>query len=184
MRFRLCLSTMCSVLIGIAFTGASASAAEAPVAQFLGHFVGQTLIETDRDISLRDLDVKVVEKDKGFSVEWTTITHGADQRRKQTFSTVQFRPTERSGIYRSANRRDRFGKALPTDPVGGEPYMWARISGHTLTVYVMQIVEGGGYDIQTYARTVQSDGMELLFTRTGDGRPLREIRAKLRKNSN
>jgi hypothetical protein len=71
--------------------------------------------------------------------------------------------------------RDTFGHAEPLDPLKGEPYVWAGISGPTLTVHALLITNDGGYEIQVYRRTLTADGMALTFSRNRNGRELKTV---------
>ena len=168
----------------LVFWAPQARSADSALKPFFGHFVGQTLFETDKDISARDLDVRIQPLQRGFSMEWTTLTHRADGRRKQTFVTVNFQATRHPGVYRSANRVNRQGVAIPVDPMSGDPYIWAKLVDRTLTVYAMIVNDDGGYEIQTYDRTVVADGLELRFERIRNGAAPRVIRANLTRRPN
>ena len=48
----------------------------------------------------------------------------------------------------------------------------------------MAIDENGVYSVQSYARTLTGEGMELVFGRITDGQPIREVRARLVKVAN
>ena len=62
----------------------------------------------------------------------------------------------------------------------GEPYAWARVEGRKLSVFVLTIDTDGGYDIQTYDRTLtDDDNLELQFTRIRNGEVLRTVEAEL-----
>ena len=50
-----------------------------------------------------------------------------------------------------------------------------------MTVYIMKIGESGGYNMQSYARTLSAFGMDLVFKRIRDGEPVRQASAKLTK---
>ena len=79
-------------------------------------------------------------------------------------------------------RRDAFGNMRPVNPlIEGVPYVWATIKGDTLTIYALLITEGGGYELQTYARTLTDKGLKLKFTRLVDGRQLKAINGVLKK---
>jgi hypothetical protein len=77
--------------------------------------------------------------------------------------------------------RDVFGYSGPLDPLKGEPYVWARIAGSTLTVYTLRIIDDGGYEIQTFDRTLTSDGLDLRFSRQRDGKVLQPITGTLKR---
>ncbi|MDA0240359.1 MAG: hypothetical protein O3A84_10085 [Proteobacteria bacterium] len=158
------------------------SAADKPVSAFLGRYVGKTLMQSDKDVTIRDLDVKIEKaKDGGFTVEWSTVTYRTDKTQKKSTFKVTFQDTRREGVFGSAMRRNKFGRAIPLDPLKGEPYVWSRIEGDTLTVNMMLITAAGSYEIQTYDRTLTDDGLDLRFFRVRDGKILKEIRAKLKR---
>jgi hypothetical protein len=72
-----------------------------------------------------------------------------------------------------------FGGNVALDPMQGDPYVWARIEGPTLTVYALHILDDGGYEMQVYDRTIAEGGLELRFSRIRNGTSLRDIRASL-----
>lgn len=161
---------------------APVSADDKPISAFLGRYVGKTLMQSDKDVTIRDLDVMIEKaKNGGFTVEWSTITYRADKTQKKSNFKVTFQDTRREGVFGSAMRRNKFGKAIPLDPLKGEPYVWSRIDGNTLTVNMMLITAAGSYEIQTYDRTLTDDGLDLRFFRVRDGKSLKEIRAKLKR---
>jgi len=66
-------------------------------------------------------------------------------------------------------KRNVFGHNVQLDPMKGEPYVWARVDGDTLSVYSMFVTENGGYEIQQFDRTLASGGLELDFKSVRDG---------------
>jgi hypothetical protein len=72
-----------------------------------------------------------------------------------------FDPSGRAGIY--------VQKAAASELANG--LSWASISARTLTVRVLGILDDGGYEIQTYERTLATDGLQLFFRsdRNGSG---------------
>jgi len=44
-------------------------------------------------------------------------------------------------------RKDVFGNRALNDPLKGEPYVWARMRGDTLTVYALIVTPDGSYDM-------------------------------------
>lgn len=170
----------------IVVTGMSVSvpvpvfAADKPISAFLGRYIGKTLTQSDKDVTIRDLDVKIEKaKNGGFTVDWSTTTYRADKTKKKSNFKVTFQDTRREGVFGSAMRRNKFGRAIPLDPLKGEPYVWSRIEGDTLTVNMMIITGAGSYEIQTYDRTLTDEGLDLRFFRVRDGKSLKEIKAKL-----
>jgi hypothetical protein len=78
-------------------------------------------------------------------------------------------------------RTDVFGNAVPLDPMSGDPYLWARIEGNTFWMYALLVTDEGGYEMQTYERTLTAGGMDLRYSRIRDGEVLRTITGKLKK---
>jgi hypothetical protein len=108
------------------------------------------------------------------------VIYRAQKPTRKTYS-VEFGPTDRDGIYASAMHRDVFGHQEPLDPLKGEPYVWARLSGDTLTIFALLITDEGGYEIQTYDRTLTNDGLELRYTRDRDGKTLPPVTGSLKR---
>ncbi len=72
-----------------------------------------------------------------------------------------------------------FGNAVPLDPLKGDPYVWARVEGDTLTVFALHVLEDGGYEMQTYARKRIPEGIDLKYSRIRDGETLRTVEGTL-----
>ena len=146
---------------------------------FLGVYAGQTVFASDAGYSKRDMNVMIEREGQGFLLEWTTVTQKANGKDKTKTHTVAFQPSGRPGIYQPVGKIDRFGNKVPLEPLKGDPQVWARIEGKTLSVYATVITEDGGVEMQTYDRTLVPGGMDLHFTRIRNGRPLKEIKARL-----
>jgi hypothetical protein len=74
-----------------------------------------------------------------------------------------------------------FRAATPGDPMAGQPYYWARITGQTLIVYALSVAPNGGYDLSSWSRTLTPAGMELVFRRQRDGETPRVVKGRLAK---
>ena len=167
--------------LALSWAGAPrATAADAPVDRFFGTYQGRSIQSADSGLSARDLSVAIRAHDEGFEVSWTTVIHRAGGTKHAAYA-IDFVPTERPNIFQSAMRRDVFGHAEPLDPMRGEPFVWARIAGDTLTVYALLIDDEGGYEIQTYDRTLTADGLALRFSRDRDGRALAPVTGTLKR---
>ncbi len=149
--------------------------------KFVGTFEGDVAISDDEQELKRDLSVTIKRIDDGFQVNWTTTTIKSDGKEKSKSYTIDFTPSQREHIYRSAMKKNLFGGREPLDPMKGDPYVWAHIDGETLIVNALIINELGGYEMQTYERTLVDDGMMLKFHRIRDGEALREIQAHLKR---
>jgi hypothetical protein len=175
-----------TVLAAMAFLALSASMAQAadlPLKAFFGHYQGNGIAESSDSlyfgVTMRDMDVVIEPSAQGFFVTWTTVIRqggdpsNPDIRRKGT--EIEFLPTQNPSVFKSATARD---------PLDGGQLAWARISETTLVVYLMTIDESGVYSVQSYARTLTGEGMELVFRRITDGQSTREVHARLVKVAN
>ena len=153
------------------------------IASFFGHYEGRTM-KGDGQESIRDLNVTIepvaVRRD-GFRIIWSTIIRRSGGEPKRKSYEIEFVPTGRPGIFSSAMRTDMFGNAVPLDPLKGDPFVWCRISGQTLTVYALTITDTGSYDLQVYDRTLREGGLDLKFTRLNEGEPPKVITAFLER---
>ncbi|MCH7487930.1 MAG: hypothetical protein IIC04_13190 [Proteobacteria bacterium] len=159
-----------------------ASSAETSIEAFYGKYMGQGVTSGEDEFSKRDLSVhiKPAGKDK-FTIHWITFTRSASGKRKEY--SISFKPSDRKNVFGSAMKKNLFGKSVPLDPLKGEPYVWARIHGKTLTVHAMLITDDGGYEMQVYDRTLTEGGMDLKFSRVRDGKTLKQITSSLLKLS-
>ena len=146
---------------------------------FLGDFVGQVVYAGPAGLAKRDLEVSVRRERGGFSLKWTTISQKSSGKLKRAEHFVAFAPAKRPGFYAATDRINRLGVRIPIDPLAGDPQVWAKINGKTMTVYAVLITDDGKHEVQTYERTLVPGGMELNFSRVRDGKPLKAITAKL-----
>lgn len=153
--------------------------AEPDIAAFFGEYEGEAVTDHDGEIKKRDLRVKISPNNNGFTVNWISVTKRSDGKLKRKEYSIDFHPTRRGGIYRSGERRDLFGNPVPLDPMQGDPYVWARVHENTLTVYALHVLEDGGYEMQTYARTRIPEGLDLRYSRVRDGEILRTVNGTL-----
>lgn len=146
---------------------------------FIGDFTGQVVYAGPAGLAKRDLEVSIRGERGGYSLKWTTISQTSSGKLKRAEHFVAFAPAKRPGFYASTDRINRLGARIPIDPLAGDPQVWAKISGKTMTVYAVLITEDGEHEVQTYERTLVPGGMELKFNRVRDGKPLKTISAKL-----
>lgn len=164
---------------GLSIFPASADAAY-EYEKFLGEYFGEGISRTDGVLTKRDLEVNIRRKGNGFVLTWISVTHNGTKVKRKAY-TIHFKPTGTSGLYGSGMRTDMFGNHVPLDPLKGEPYVWARIVGDTLFVYALLITESGGYEIQTYERTLASGGLDLKYSSVRDGVVTRTVEGKLKR---
>lgn len=151
------------------------------IAPFFGEYRGQTIKRGDRETATRDLDVSIEPDGEHFKIAWNTVTRRASGDIKRKSYAISFVPTKRPDIYHSAMRTDMFGNRVPLDPLSGDPFVWCRIAGRTLTVYAFLIDDAGSYDLQVYDRTLTDKGLYLKFTRIREGEPLNVLSALLQR---
>ena len=63
----------------------------------------------------------------------------------------------------------------------GEPFVWGRIRGDTLTIFSLFVDENGDYEIQQFDRTLADGGLTLKFTDSRNGRPQRSVETFLKR---
>jgi hypothetical protein len=56
-------------------------------------------------------------------------------------------------------RQNVFGQQIPLDPLNGDPYVWGRVDGDSLVVYGLIILDGRGYEVQQWVRTLIEAGV-------------------------
>jgi len=167
----LCAAIMAMVL--------PAEAASEDFVVFFGEYEGEAVSENDGEVRKRDLRVKISAFENGFAVDWISVTKRPNGKLKRKEYSINFLPTRRANIFRSAERKDLFGNGVPMDPMKGDPYVWARIHDETLTVHAVHVLEDGGYEIQTYTRRRIPEGLSLQYSRVRDGEILRTVTGTL-----
>lgn len=121
-----------ALLLLAAATGAVAG----PVECFFGDFRG-TVSAFGRDArDERVVRVRIGPHERGFVVHWEAVITEAPEGSRRRQQTVHFLPTARADLYQSGMRQGPSGHAEPFDPLSGDPYMWARVVGDTLRIYL------------------------------------------------
>lgn len=162
--------------------GQTAQETDRKISDFYGAYTGQSISVKGEGLSARDLSVVIKPTKRGFNLRWTTVTHKKDGSASRKSYSIDFTKSPRKNIWGAAQRRDAFGNMQPINPLSeGDPFVWATVTGNTLTVYALLITETGGYELQTYARTLTAEGMRLYFTRLQDGQQLKAITGVLIK---
>jgi hypothetical protein len=153
------------------------------IAAFFGTWRGSALSESAVSVYFRlterDLDVVVGPSGNGFTITWTTVLRQSGDPNNPTVkrrsTTLNFIASAQPNVWRAVNSGD---------PVAGQPAIWARIKGKTLTINSMVVNSDGGFEMQVYDRTLSGLGMELEFTRVEDGEPVRTAKGRLVKHAN
>lgn len=174
-------TTISLLLIPIFLFSTGSSFAKSDFKKFFGHYVGATMSDTSDSTKTRSSDVVIKPYQEGFNVTWNTVSYRSkDNVKKSTFS-INFRPSKQTDVYGSAMSKDVFGNEKPLDPLNGDPYVWAFINGDTITVNSLLVSENGGYEIQTYHRTLVDGGMDLVFSRVQNGKIMKQFRGHMKR---
>lgn len=183
MRFhRLPIIRPVAVAMAVAALILTAGLARADIAPFLGSYEGSAAVTSaDGSTRKRDMSVEIADTRQGFSVAWTTSTYRPDGTIKEKSYVVEFVASERGDVYTSAMKRNVFGHDVQLDPMKGEPYVWSRITGDTLSVYSLFVTEDGGYEIQQFDRTLAEGGLDLDYQSVRNGEILRTVSTFLEK---
>jgi len=169
-----------AVILALLIGAISALASE--ITPFVGDYTGSaSVVDADGTETPRDMSVSIHESRNGFNVSWTTTTYKGDGRVKEEKYSVDFQPTARQDVFSAAMKRNVFGHEVPLDPMKGEPFVWGRIDGQTLTVFSLFIDEFGGYELQQFDRTLADGGLDLAFSRFRDGVKSRSVETFLEK---
>ncbi len=149
--------------------------------RFLGSYEGVSTSVPAGEVSSRKLSITIKPDENGFRIDSETRMHKIDGRIKRVQSSVSFRPTRRDNIYESAMRRNLFGQLVPLDPLNGDPFVWATVSGDDLTVYTVRITDSGAQDMQIDKRTLTPQGMNLEFIRFYNTNSIRRVTGVLKR---
>ena len=181
MRRRGCRGVRLILAASVLLAAGIAEAQGGGIQQFYGTYAGEAVSESGNELDKRDISVEVTPQAKGFKVKWTAvIKRGTDPPRREE-RTIVFLPSKRPEIFSSAMQTDVFGNAVPLDPLKGDPYIWARLDGAKFWMYALFVTETGGYEMQTYERTLVPGGMNLRYSRVRDGEIMRTVTGKLKK---
>lgn len=170
-----CLAAVSAILLAVS-AGAAAAQETRRISDYYGSYIGQSVSINGAGLSARDLSVTIKPTKEGFNLSWVTVVHRQDKKSSRKSYSIDFTKTPRQGIWGSAMRRDAFGGRRPVDPLREDvPFVWATLKGATLTVNALLIIQDGGYELQTYERTLIKEGMKLTFTRLRNGERLKQI---------
>ncbi len=160
----------------------SLQAFAADITPFVGDYVGSAnVVDADGSSTPRDMSVSIHPIKGGFNISWSTTTYKLDGRVKDEKYSVDFQTTDRPDVFSAAMRRNVFGHEVPLDPMKGEPFVWGRIDGQTLTVFSLFIGANGDYELQQFDRTLADGGLDLSFSRFRNGEKSRTVQTFLER---
>lgn len=169
------------LLIPILLFSGGPSFANSNFENFFGRYVGAIMSDTSDKSKTRSSEVTIKAYQEGFNITWNTVSQRESGKIKKSSFSINFRPSKQADIYGSAMSKDMFGHEKPLDPLNGDPYVWAFIDGDTITVNSLLVSENGGYEIQTYERTLVDGGMALVFSRVQNGKIMKQFRGQMKK---
>lgn len=171
------------LLGGLLTLGPAALAAQnLPVEAFFGRYVGGGIASNEDSlffaVTARDFDVTIAAAGRGFRIDWTSVIRGGGTpdkpRIRRKSATKILLPTDRPSVFHGTKSGD---------PLAGKEMCWARITGRTLSVFLMTVDKGGVYELQQYDRSLSGSGMDLVFRSWRDGDRLRTVKGKLVKTA-
>jgi hypothetical protein len=166
-----------ALVVALGLGGIARAADQTPGPEaFYGRYQGTGLAQDPSVMAFgfdkRDFDVEIGAATGGFFVAWTTVMQSpAGKAIKRKTSRIVFKPSGRPGLY-----IDVAAAAGIEDGVS-----WAAISGRALTVRVLTILDDGTYQVQTYQRSLNKDGLYLVFRSDSDGALIRIVNAYLQR---
>ncbi|MEO0380988.1 MAG: hypothetical protein AAF252_12015 [Pseudomonadota bacterium] len=171
---------LCTLIAGLAVLCLQA---RADASAFIGTYSGSAeVVALDGSVIPRDMSVEISETSDGFRVQWTSVTYRTDGEAREKSYEIDFVDSDRDAVFAAAQRKNVFGHEVQLDPMKGEPYVWARIVGKTLTVYSLFVGADGGYSMQQYDRTLAEGGLDLRFQAIRDGEIQRAVETFLARN--
>lgn len=154
------------LLVGLLLGARPALAQDALPEGFYGSWHG-VAVTTDGasglDLNAEDLNVQIERDGDGFRMRWTALSHDRphEQLVRQPVE-ARFAPTDRPGVFGfepqgSSILMGLFGDPSSSNPLEGEPLLWARVEGDRLVVYGLKISSNGGFDLDHHVRTLTDD---------------------------
>ena len=170
------LTLWCLVMLSALFLSVQSAFCAETLNRFVGSYSGSAEVEQiDGTVEQRDMSVAIRETYKGFEVQWSTTIRRADGDAKTKSYKIEFIPSERDGVFAAAMQTNVFGHTVQMNPMKGEPFVWARVIGDTLTIFSLYVAENGDYLMQQYDRTLADGGLDLDFSLHRNGMPSRKV---------
>jgi hypothetical protein len=177
------------LLIGLILSPGLAHAQNFLPAAFYGDWKGVSLTSTDGtgklELTADDLNVRIEPEDDGFRMHWTSLGHGdSDDQLVREKVEARFAPTDRPGVFAldpagGSMLMGLFSDPSTSNPLKGEPLLWARVADQTLAVYGLAINADGGFDLYHHVRTLTDGGMTALQTHRTEHEPVVTIEGQL-----
>ncbi len=157
-------------VVTVAVTLAFGAAADTAIDDFSGRWQGKVLRQAGNGVATgldpRELVVHMRVDDDGIELRWAAISMADAEGGQLTLDQMQaaFEPTDGPGVFTARKIKSRLlGKTRTGNPIEGKPFVWARHTGSTFTVYTLQIGTDGGYYLDQYSLTLIEGGLALDF---------------------
>lgn len=149
---------------------------------YFGSFVGRAEVRDGAAglVETRDIDIEISAfRRGGFRLRWTNVTL-VDGRRdvpgvRRRVNEVVFERRDGGGLFVEAPAANPFQRQEEIVPMAGDPLRWAKLDARGLHVFSFAVLDDGRYELQTYTRRLEGDGLALTFERVVDGTTLRRI---------
>ena len=162
------------VLIGAILAASPAFGQGGLPESFHGDWQGKELTvddgSADLEATAEDLSVRIAPDGSGFRMHWTALSRdGSGGPLARHPVEARFAPADRPGVFvfdseQSSLLLRLFGDPATSNPLEGEPLLWARLDGETLSVYGLAINPDGSFDLYQHVRTLTSEGMTARHT--------------------
>lgn len=162
------------VLIGVILATSPAFGQDGLPAGFHGDWQGvEVTVDAGGDrfaATAEDLNVRIAPDDGGFRMRWTALAReSSDGSLARQPVEARFAPADRPGVFvfdpeQSSLLLRLFGDPATNNPLEGEPLLWARLEGQTLSVYGLSVTPEGGFDLYQHVRTLTGDGLTARHT--------------------
>jgi hypothetical protein len=179
------------LLIGLILCPGPALAQNALPDAFYGDWKGVALTSTEGtgklELTADDLNVRIEPDDDGFRMHWTSFAHGdSDDELVRKKAEARFAPTDRPGVFAfdpedGSMLMGLFSDPSTSNPLEGQPLLWARVADQTLAVYGLAIDSDGGFDLRHHVRTLTDDGMAAHYTLRSEDEPVVTIEGQLKR---
>ena len=179
------------LLIGLILAASPAFGQDGLPADFYGDWQGEELESSqavdDGEVTAADLSVRIEPDGDGFRMRWVLLARersGGPLKRQPI--EARFALTGRPGVFASAPEQRSmllrlFGDSPTSNPLEGEPLLWARFDGEVLSVYRLAITSDGGVDLYQHRRSLMDGGMAARYVHRTDAEPPMILEGRLRR---
>lgn len=170
-------------LLAAVFAGLSALPAGAvTLSELFGAYTGyaQVFDASGTVVEERDMDIVIQPwRRNGFQIRWTSVSLVEGRRDRPGVQRrelgVAFQPSRTGDHFVEVPEYNPFREREEIPVVEGRPVRWALLDDLGLWVHSFVVLEDGRYELQSYLRAPERDGIRLRFERVVDGAVMRRI---------